>query len=65
MFVEMTDNEIVNLNNVGVIRKRYDKLDKCFKIHVNTIGEDFVTLKFDTEEEMEKKWMWLRNTVPR
>ena len=37
-----------------------DELDECFKIYVNTIGED-VALKFDTEEEMEKTWMWFRN----
>ena len=63
MFVEITCNEIVNLNHVAVIRKRHDELDECFKIYVNTIGEDVVVLKFDTEEEMEKTWMWLRNTL--
>lgn len=65
MFVEITDNEIVNLNYVAVIRKLYDKTDKHFKIYVNTIGEDTVTLKFDTESEMEKEWNWLRYAVPR
>ena len=62
-FIEITDNEIVNLNNVAVIRKWHDKSEPCFKININTIGEDYVCLKFELKEEMEKKWMELKNTL--
>ena len=65
MFIKITDNEIVNSDYIAVIRKVYDEMNKCFAIYVNTIGEDYVVLKFDTGEEMEKKWEWLQHNVPR
>ena len=65
MFIKITDNEIVNSDYIAVIRKVYDEMNKCFAIYVNTIGEDYVVLKFDTGEEMEKKWEWLQHNVSR
>ena len=65
MFIEMTDNEMININYVATIRKGYSKTYNSFTIYVNTIGEDNVVLQFETEEEMEKKWRWLQHIVPR
>lgn len=65
MFVEITDNEMVNFNHIAIIRKVYSTTYNCFAIYLNTVGEDGVVLNFDTEEEMEKKWKWLMLTVPR
>ena len=65
MFIEMTDDEMININYVATIRKGYSKTYNCFVIYVNTIGEDNVVLQSRTEEEMEKKWRWLQNIVPR
>ena len=65
MFIEMTDDEMINFNYVATIRKVYSKTYNSFTIYVNTVGEDGVVLKFETEEEMEKKWEWLRHNVPR
>ena len=65
MFIEMTDNEMINFNYVATIRKGYSKTYNSFTIYVNTIGEDNVVLQFETEEEMEKKWRWLQHIVPR
>ena len=60
MFIEMTDDEMININYVATIRKGYSKTYNSFTIYVNTIGEDNVVLQFETEEEMEKKWEWLQ-----
>ena len=60
MFIKITDNEMVNLDYIAVIRKMHDKMNKCFAIYVNTIGEDNVVLQFETGDEMEKKWEWLQ-----
>ena len=65
MFIEMTDDEMININYVATIRKGYSKTYNCFVIYVNTIGEDNVVLQSRTEEEMEKKWRWLQYIVPR
>ena len=65
MFIEMTDNEMINFNYVATIRKGYSKTYNSFTIYVNTIGEDNVVLQFETEEEMEKKWRWLQHIAPR
>ena len=65
MFIEMTDDEMINFNYVATIRKVYSKTYNSFAIYVNTVGEDGVVLKFETEEEMEKKWRWLQHNVPR
>ena len=65
MFIEMTDDEMINFNYVATIRKVYSKTYNSFAIYVNTVGEDSVVLKFGTEEEMEKKWRWLQHIVPR
>lgn len=65
MFIEMTDTEMINFNYIATIRKGYSKIEDCFFIYLNTVGEDNVVLRFETEEEMEKKWRWLQHIVPR
>ena len=64
-FIELTGNEMINFNYVATIRKGYSKTNNSFAIFVNTVGEDNVVLQFETEEEMEKKWRWLKHIVPR
>lgn len=65
MFLEITDNEIVNLNNITTIRKRHNKVINDFTIYIYTIDEDYIILEFKTEEEMEEKWKWLQLNMPR
>ena len=66
MFLKITDNEIINLNNVTTIRKRHNnKVINSFTICLFTIGEDYITLEFKTKEEMEEKWKWLQLNMPR
>ena len=65
MIVKITDTEMINFNYIATIRKGYSKTYNCFAIYLNTIGEDNVVLRFETEEEMEKKWRWLQHIVPR
>ena len=64
-FVEISDTEIINLDYVATIRKGYSEGYDCYVIYLNTVGEDNVVLRFETEEEMEKKWRWLQHIVPR
>ena len=60
MIVKITDTEMINFNYIATIRKGYSKTYNCFTIYLNTIGEDNVVLRFETEEEMEKKREWLQ-----
>ena len=65
MFFKITDNEIINLNHITIIRKRHNKIDNSFTIYISTVGEDYVAIKFETEKEMEEKWKWLQLNMPR
>ena len=65
MFLEVTDNVIININQVITIRKRHNKVINSFTICICTVGEDYIALEFKTEKEMEEKWKWLQLNIQR
>ena len=65
MFLKITDNEIINFNHVTTIHKRHNKVINSFTICICTVGEDYIALEFETEEEMEEKWKWLQLNMPK
>lgn len=65
MFLKITDNEIINFNNITIIRKIHNKVINSFTICISTVVKDYITLEFKTEEEMEGKWKWLQLNMPK
>ena len=65
MFLEVTDNIIININQITTIRKRHNKVINSFTIYIYAVGEDYIVLEFKTKEEMEEKWKWLQLNIQR
>lgn len=58
MFIEM-DNMLINLDNITSIVKFDKRFIRIFFLQ----GEDFIDIEEENEEELNKTWEWLRETV--
>lgn len=66
MFIEI-DGILINLDNVTVIYRRNPVVNSYnyYLILVDTVDNQLWELKYETEEERDKKWEWLRGIVPK
>ena len=64
MFIEIEDM-LINLDNVTVIYRRNPAVNSYnyYLILIDTVDNKQWELKYETEEERNKKWGWLREIV--
>ena len=64
MFIEI-EGILINLDNVTVISRRNPVVysPNCYLILIDTVDNKRWELKYETEEERNKKWGWLREIV--
>lgn len=66
MFIEI-DDILINLDNVTAISRRNPVVNFCnyYLLLIETVDNRRWELKYETEEERDKKWEWLRGIVPK